>query len=411
MARGVDPRSLRVNRWSCPMRPTLALLVLVVLVAPLSACSEPLRDEPLEPLAESPKPAMTGLVGAVTTLLPLTLRDGAFADPAHAAAITNSLGSLADHTTQLQEYAWGQDEGFKWLARSLEQDVEEARAAYARRAYEEASFRVQRLTANCVTCHSRLPSQTDSGLGAQLIKSIDTRTLHPDELAQLQLATRQFDAAAGTYEELLGAAPKAGDVGRLWYFVDYLVVCIRVLGDRARPLPILTRYATSEGLPSFMRRDLQGWLAALQDLQSPAPVTDTAAAMTQSRALIEQAQALEKAAPGQQGLVQWIVASSLLHGVVSARRDPSPQLAEAWYLLGLAEARIGFSPWLSQPEYYLETAVRTAPGSTFAKDALAHLEWHVAVQYTGSGGEQIPADVQAQLNELHALVETASAPR
>ncbi len=346
------------------MRPTLALLVLVVLVAPLSACSEPLRDEPLEPLAESPKPAMTGLVGAVTTLLPLTLRDGAFADPAHAAAITNSLGSLADHTTQLQEYAWGQDEGFKWLARSLEQDVEEARAAYARRAYEEASFRVQRLTANCVTCHSRLPSQTDSGLGA-----------------------------------------------RLWYFVDYLVVCIRVLGDRARPLPILTRYATSEGLPSFMRRDLQGWLAALQDLQSPAPVTDTAAAMTQSRALIEQAQALEKAAPGQQGLVQWIVASSLLHGVVSARRDPSPQLAEAWYLLGLAEARIGFSPWLSQPEYYLETAVRTAPGSTFAKDALAHLEWHVAVQYTGSGGEQIPADVQAQLNELHALVETASAPR
>ena len=391
---------------------TLSLLSLLSLVAAPVACSETLEDEPLEPLADSPKAAMTGLVASVTTVLPLSLREGAFADPANAVAIRSALASMAAHTGVLQEFAWGKDPGFAWLARSLGQDVADASTAFEARHYEEARFRTQRLTSNCVACHSRLPSGKDSDLGRSLMAGVDTKTLHPDELAQLQLATRQFDAAAGTYEGLLREPPINGAVGRLWYFVDYLVLSVRVLGDTERPLPILRAWAAADGLPAYMKQDVQAWLGTLEELRAaPLPKTATKEEqLARAREMVKRAQGARGAASGQQELVTWIGATALLHEVVDGEQGKSPEMAEAWYLLGLAESRIGHSHWLSQPEYYLETAVRTAPGSVFARDALAHLEWHVAVQYTGSGGEHLPPEVQAQLESLRALVEKARTP-
>jgi len=396
------------------MRVSMPLFLVAAISLGLTplACSEEFSDEPLEPVPASAKPAMTGLVAAATTLIPLSLEDGAFADPTNKTRIDGALAGMSSHVELLQRYAWGEDEGARWLARSLGQDVAAAQDAYAARQFEEARFRVQKLTANCVACHSRLPSADDSDLGTALFASVDTSTLHPDELAQLQLATRQFKAAAATYEKLLSAPPRGGDVGRLWYFVDYLVLSIRVLDDRARPLPLLKKQVAAKGLPTFMQRDLEGWLVSLEALQGPLVPPDAAPAalLDKARSLVSESRALDEAPSGQQGLVRWIVASSLLHRYVNLQHEAGPALAEAWYLLGLAEARIGHSSWLSQPEYYLETAVRTAPASRIAKDALAHLEWHVAVQYTGSGGEQIPEDVQAHLDELAQLIAKAATP-
>ncbi|MCO4771838.1 MAG: hypothetical protein KDA24_17535 [Deltaproteobacteria bacterium] len=376
------------------------------------ACSETLEEEPLEPLQESPKAAMTGLVASATTVLPLSLSESAFADPANATTIRSALASMSAHTDVLKEYAWGKDPGFAWLARSLGQDVADATAAFDGRRYEEARFRTQRLTSNCVTCHSRLPSANDSDLGGHLLSGVDTSALHPDELAQLQLATRQFDAAAGTYEALLKEPPVSGGVGRLWYFVDYLVLSLRVLGDTERPLPILRVWAASETLPSFMKRDVRAWLSSLEALRAQAlPKTASKEEqLARAREMVAKAQDTPGAPSGQQELVNWIGATALLHRVVDGEQSKSPAMAEAWYLLGVAEARIGHSPWLSQPEYYLETAVRTAPETQFAKDALAHLEWHVAVQYTGSGGENVPPEVQAELEKLRGLIDGAAKP-
>jgi hypothetical protein len=51
-----------------------------------------------------------------------------------------------------------------------------------------------------------------------------------------------------------------------------------------------------------------------------------------------------------------------------------------------------------------------APGEPFAPLALAQLREFLVSGYTGSGGRQVPADVQLRLAELQGLVERARAP-
>jgi hypothetical protein len=103
-------------------------------------------------------------------------------------------------------------------------------------------------------------------------------------------------------------------------------------------------------------------------------------------------------------LVHDLVASGLLHRAVSAAGKPGADSAEAYYLLGVTELRIGTSRWLTEPEAYLEAAIRSAPGSTPARNAYLVLEESTLLGFTGSGGEhELPPEVASWLAELRKL--------
>jgi hypothetical protein len=84
-------------------------------------------------------------------------------------------------------------------------------------------------------------------------------------------------------------------------------------------------------------------------------------------------------------------------------------VAEAYYLLGAVETRIGQSFWESPADFYLEMAIRMAPGSDSGRKAYAMLEEETVLGFTGSGGEHLPDEERARLDELHALVDAAAA--
>jgi len=385
----------------------LIALALTSLAAP--ACAEPggstPADEPLEDIPERPEPIMAGIAASMTRLLPLALADDGFADPANGAAITEALAGLETHADALTRYAWGEDAGFVWLARSLAEDVKVTGEAHAAGRHGAASFYAQRLTAHCVACHSRQPATGSSDLGQTLFAAVEPAAASLDEIAFLQQATRQWEDAARTYEELLVEPPRSLASGPMWWFTDYLVLRIRVLEQPARAKPLLDRHASNPELPALVREDLAAWSAAIDTL---GPVPSAAAdQLARARALVSEGRASGRSGTGRSALVQWIRASALLLKYIAGREDGGDDLAEAYWLLGLCEAEIGHAAQLSVPEYYLEAAVRAAPGSAFAKEAFAMLEWRVAVQYTGSGGAYIPADVEAVLERLRELIRTA----
>ena len=391
-------------------RTLLSLLALLLL--PTAACAEPPPGEdPDEPVPTSPKPAMLGLVQATGTLLPLSLRDGAFADPNNAEAIHAALSALDGHAERLERYGWGEDAGFAWLARSLSEDAADARIAYDLRRFDSAAFHAQRLTMNCVSCHSRLPDDQGSLLGEALVEATDATGLTADEKAFLQQATRQFEAAATTWEEVLADVPTDRASAGLWWLSDYLVLTIRVLDAPERALPVLTRWQASPALPSFARPDIEAWRSSLAELAKAKPPKDRAALLQRARELMKRAEAASALPTGRQGLVDHVAASALLLRYLDGHAEGGDDLAEAYWLLGRAEAAIGAAPSLSLPEYYLEAAVRAAPASDVAREALDLLSWRVAVQYTGSGGEQVPVEVRAGLDELQALVDAANPGR
>jgi hypothetical protein len=79
-------------------------------------------------------------------------------------------------------------------------------------------------------------------------------------------------------------------------------------------------------------------------------------------------------------------------------------MAKGYYLLGLTESLIGRTTWLTQTDYYFEASVRAAPKSKTASKALDALEQQILMEYSGSGGTNIPDDIQANLDDLRNLV-------
>ena len=106
---------------------------------------------------------------------------------------------------------------------------------------------------------------------------------------------------------------------------------------------------------------------------------------------------------GRQRIVYDLVASSMLHRIVDAAPVGDPRLAEAYYRLGVIEARSVDSYWVPQTEFHLEAAIRAAPDGPFAERAYALLEEYVLLGHGGPEG--LPDEVTANLAALRVLLD------
>ena len=77
---------------------------------------------------------------------------------------------------------------------------------------------------------------------------------------------------------------------------------------------------------------------------------------------------------------------------------------QAFYLLGVTEARIGRNYWVTPAPFLLEKAIRLAPGEPFAAEAFALLERETLQAYEGSDWEDLPPEDAKRLEELGRLV-------
>jgi hypothetical protein len=100
-----------------------------------------------------------------------------------------------------------------------------------------------------------------------------------------------------------------------------------------------------------------------------------------------------------------VAASGLLHRFLSTDGSNDTQRSEAYYLLGLAESHMSRSYWVSETDFFLERAIRLAPRNPWARKAYALMEAYTVAFYSGSGGVNVPHDVQATLDELKKLID------
>ena len=112
--------------------------------------------------------------------------------------------------------------------------------------------------------------------------------------------------------------------------------------------------------------DVAAWIAALPELRERARGEPDLAT---ARALVEEGQAMGALSEGHAALSHFVVASSILQRLVAEADSPDRNLADAYYLLGVTEARIGRNYWVTAAPFMLETAIRLAPDEPFAEDA------------------------------------------
>jgi hypothetical protein len=219
---------------------------------------------------------------------------------------------------------------------------------------------------------------------------------------RLAVAARQFDTALATCEALFRAADiPAIEIDLMAFFEDYMRIAIRVRHDFTRVIQTFETFRQRPDVPRYLDQHISGWIDSLKTLQDDmGPGNELA----RGRSLIQQGQRQNRFLADRQGLVYFIVASSLLHRYVTTGAESKPQLAEAYYHLGVAESYVPRTSWISETEFFLETAIRLAPASRFGAKAFAFLEEYLMVGYSGSSGLHLPSDIKRRLDDLRRLI-------
>jgi hypothetical protein len=317
---------------------------------------------------------MHKVYAAIAYLLPLSVRGGDQASGWDKELIDKNLQALADASATLVKHAKGKDAEFRFLARSFDDTVKDIDKSFREQWPAFAYYSLMELTQHCVACHSRLPSQAQTEFGQRLMARMDTAQFEPLELAQLFVATRQFDAAMSTYEKkLMNPQEAAIDLDYGGVLLQYLDLAVAVEGDLARPREVLQRFAARPDSPLYLRRRIALWTDAMQKL---APKLKSPPQLAEARELFHTADGMTRAPNGRERAVHDLVAASILHRYVDQHPERTgADIAEAYYMLGVITLRT-MEPKYSVPEMELlfAAAVRAAPKGPFAEESYALLE-------------------------------------
>lgn len=353
--------------------------------------------------SEDLRSSMQAIFASMQVLLPLSVDDEAFADPANHQRIARALAQLSARSGQVAAHAGASgDRRIHYLAGSLQRESRETERRFLDGEVEGAQFFVQRLTDFCVACHSRLPSPKDSPLAASFVSETELAGLPPERRALLQVATRRFDEALTTWETWF-ARTRVHVAELLDPLTDYLTVAIRVKNDPERPIPTLEKLAARPDIWAHLQGDLRQWIATLR---ARAAQGERPPSLEHAKRTLEEARSVIQFPSDRRALVHYLLASAELHRWLEANEAKGGKdVAEAYYWLGLVESRVNGNYWVSEADFYLETAIRMAPKSQAGRRAFALLEEETLLGWTGSGGTVLPSDVQEHLDELRALVE------
>jgi hypothetical protein len=362
----------------------------------LAGCGQEAPTQPSPDLQET-RAIMRRIYEAIRVALPASADPQELARPERAAEIGAALDALADNASLLQAHVGGEERQMQFLARGVARDARDVRRAWREGQHPRAAFLLRQITEDCVVCHTRLPSD-DSPVAQGFFQAGELERLPEEPRASLQIATRRFDEALATLESLLASSEHpALLIGPL---TDYQVVSIRVKQDFERPVPTLRRFAERADVWPELRTDVETWLAALPGMGERAGGAPT---LETGRALFEEGLALGAEPEAKRGLVQFVAASSVLQRFL--RTNPPPEaLGEAYWLLGMIEARIGRNYWVTPAPFFLEESIRLAPKQPFAADAFARLERELLAAYEGADQEELPPEEAERLQELRSLV-------
>lgn len=378
------------------MRRWKSMTVAVLCGAIGIACGDEAREDPQS--AET-RAIMGEIFDEIRRLLPLSADAKLLASPDQQPRVAKSIDTLARNAHLLEQHSAPKDPQMRFLARSIARDARQVGRTYAEGRYERSAFLLRQITENCIVCHTRLPSREDSPLARGFVDQAAFDAMELEPRAALQTATRRFDDALETLEALL-ASPRSPAL-LLGPLTDYLVISLRVKGDFQRPVEPLRRFAARPDLWAELRSDVEIWSEALPRLGKQ---TSGEPSLATARTLLDDGRSMVTFPQDRAWLAHFVAASSVLQRLLDSPPEPGPELAEAYYLLGITEARIGRNYWVTAAPILLETSIRMAPDQPFAREAFALLEQELLMSYEGSDFEDIPAEERAQLDELKALL-------
>lgn len=382
-------------------------ITILVLLCAIVSCNQEHGTETTEaeptaaPIANpSTGEIMRNILRNLQVALPLSTHEETFSNPANREKITLALAALADAAEVLESHKEDSDAQTQFLARSIGRDARNTLRQFKEEHYTRSAFLLQQITENCIVCHTRLESTQDSDFSRNLIPTETLEAMDIEPRISLEIATRRFDDALNSLEELL-TSPQSPAL-MLGPLADYLVISIRVKNNYERPLPVLRQFSNREDVWNELREDVDRWIEALPQLKQ---LAESAPTLETARSMIEEGDTLDPTdGPHSAGLAHYVVASSILEEIIAENTEPQPELGESFYLLGIVESRIGRNYWVTPAPFLLETSIRLGPKEAYAREAFSVLEHEMSQSYEGTSVDTLPEEDRKHLEELRALI-------
>lgn len=344
--------------------------------------------------AQDLKPAMSKALEAYRALQPFMVGPQRFENPDNHGVISNQIEILRDniHTAQSVSSKFTKDPGFTASLSILEEHLDDALKRFNAGKKGYALYRLRSVSANCASCHTTY----DAG-GRLLGLDPSLEGMSNLERGEYYIAARQFDKA----EMALDSAVREGksslyttEALRKW-----LVVRIRMNSNPGSTAETLASVVKQAKLPIDEREEIEGWIESLKNWQ------------TQKKELantLESAEKLLRSSLESRGFrlhsvdtVNVLRASAILHNILATQKISGSKRARALLLLGFSYYRLPFFFIDQLPSVYFEQCIEEFPGTSEAKQCYQLHKEKVILDFTGSGGTHIPADVAERLYELY----------
>ncbi len=287
------------------------------------------------------RPTMQSIFQVLTNILPLSLNEDTFAKAENRPRIQSNLRTLAQRVASLASHGDLVPPSFDFLQRSLSHDAQDAVTLFEAGDYEASRLVFQQLIDNCFLCHSQVPSAESFSLGLAVLELLDMDRLSPHEQVRVAVAARQFDVALTASEMLFQSlAVPAVQIDIMAFFEDYLRIALRVQRDVPRAINALETFLKRPDVPHYLNDHISTWV---KDLKTLARDANNGRDLHHARALIQQGQQRNRFLADRHGLIYFTIASSNLHRYVSTSAKSASQLAEAYYLLSVADSYIARS--------------------------------------------------------------------
>ncbi|MGD8415338.1 MAG: hypothetical protein PVF33_13945, partial [Candidatus Latescibacterota bacterium] len=341
---------------TCRRMVLISILALTSSVAPFWATDG--LAAPQEGKTSEAQTTMRGIFFTLTMVYTYSLDPDAFQDPANQVQIRSALQALVANSSELESHGAGLNPSYGYYRRSLARDAQDALTRYDEGQYMGSRFVVSQMLQNCVSCHTKLPAGQTFDLGKEFISKKEIKKLKPEARVQIEVALRQFDAALKTYEQLFENPEMTPEnLALLSAFEGYLRICFGALDDPQRAVPAMKKYTERPDVPTQFKNQVKGWIAEIEALDLDA---DKGNELPVAKQLVETAEANRKFPSDRSQLVKYIAATTLLNRYIESGPSNKDDLAEAYYLSGVAEARIHRSYWVSETDFLLEQSIRTA---------------------------------------------------
>lgn len=390
--------------------PIFPIMTLIFFILNLSSCqspkksSEPSKTPPEQNTTTSKAPPfswpnqMQSLTRHLSELLPLLTDPKSASDPEKKVFFESKISELKKIAQDINEStpAPDHDPTLKLIGKRFEENLKLSLESFNTGHIEFSRTIFKNALAQCVQCHTRL--EVGPALAQpQFINSLQKVAIV--EKVQFLIASRYFDDALKEISFAINNDPNLSIVAWQKLVQMGLIINTRFKSNPKLTLQFLKQLEQNKTIPFFIKRNLPYWKSSLNEWAKNSKLN---ANLKSAQTIMTRADSAQKASRSEGGTIDYLRASHLLHHFLAKAQAPSAK-ADALYQLGMIYENIGeIGAWSMNEDYY-ELCIRTQPHSEIAKKCFERFKESTIAGFSGTGGLNIPEDVQKRMSELRAI--------